>query len=115
MPAQNPLKEYLQARALTQTSGAMAAKGLPTRRQRAVTWALAHWETLHKIWLASVASLLSLPVYAPYDDWKKFVALPVLTLFMIPFVALLEIPATLVLVAVMEWLRSRARKEEKAD
>lgn len=115
MPAQDQLKEYLQARALTGASNAPAPEGSPTRRQRAMAWVLAHWETLHKIWLAGLAALLSAPVYAPYDDWKKFAALPVLTLFMIPFVALLEIPATFVLVAVMEWLRSRARKAEKAD
>ena len=114
MAARDPLKEYLQQRA-QEAQGAQQTSGWQHQKRQALLWALANWEKLHTGWVAALAALVSFPMYMPYDDWKKFAALPILTLFMIPFVALAEIPATFVLVAVMEWIKARMAKRSQPE
>lgn len=112
MAARDPLKEYLQSRALV-ANWTVHPSPWQERKHRALSWALVHWERLHKVWVMALAALISFPVYAPYDDWKKFAALPILALFMTPFVALAEIPATFILVIVMEWIKARTTKRSQ--
>ena len=112
MAARDPLKEYLQSRAQA-ANGSVPTSSWPETQRRALAWLVVHWERVHTAWIVALATLVSFPVYAPYDDWKKFAALPVLVLFMTPVVALAEIPVTFVLVAVMEWIKARAIKRDK--
>ena len=112
MAARDPLKEYLLQR-VQEAQESPADSGWPDKRRRALDWTLTHWERLHTAWIVSLAALVSVPVYAPYDDWKKFAALPILVLFMTPFVTLAEIPMTAALVVVVEWIRSRTAKRRK--
>jgi len=64
-----------------------------------------HGELLHHIWTFSIAFAVTCYALSPLTDWKHYVAVPIVTLFMGPVIAIAELPAMLILSVVLAVLK----------
>lgn len=105
----DPLKEYMAARAASEAALASSSGKKPPG-----IWSYldSHYELLHHIWTFSIAFAVTCFALYPFTDWKHYAAVPIVTLFMGPVIAIAELPAMLLLSTVLAvvkvtWTRLR--------
>lgn len=105
----DPLKEYMAFHAASE-----AAVATSIEKESPGIWSFLdqHYELLHHIWTFSIAFVVTCFALYPFTDRKHYAAVPIVTLFMGPVIAIAELPAMLVLsmvyaVVKVTWTRLR--------